>query len=42
MQRVNRQNGTTFIFSTHNPTIWEMANHIVFLQDGTVRSEKRQ
>jgi putative ABC transport system ATP-binding protein len=42
MQRVNRQNGTTFIFSTHDPTIWEMANHIVFLQDGTVRSEKRQ
>jgi putative ABC transport system ATP-binding protein len=42
MQKVNRQNGTTFIFSTHDPTIWEMANHIVFLQDGTVRSEKRQ
>jgi putative ABC transport system ATP-binding protein len=42
MKKVNRQNGTTFIFSTHDPTIWEMANHIIFLQDGTVRSEKRQ
>jgi putative ABC transport system ATP-binding protein len=42
MQRVNRQDGTTFIFSTHDPTIWEMANHIIFLQDGLVRSEKRQ
>jgi putative ABC transport system ATP-binding protein len=42
MKRVNRQDGTTFIFSTHDPTIWEMANHIVFLQDGEVRSERRQ
>jgi putative ABC transport system ATP-binding protein len=42
MQKVNRQDGTTFIFSTHDPTIWEMANHIIFLQDGCVRSEKRQ
>jgi putative ABC transport system ATP-binding protein len=42
MKRVNQENGTTFIFSTHDPTIWEMANHIVFLQDGLIRSEKRQ
>jgi putative ABC transport system ATP-binding protein len=42
MQRVNRQDGTTFIFSTHDSTIWEMANHIIFLQDGLIRSEKRQ
>jgi putative ABC transport system ATP-binding protein len=42
MKRVNRQDGTTFIFSTHDPAIWEMANHIIFLQDGLVRSEKRQ
>lgn len=42
MKKVNQEDGATFIFSTHDPTIWEMANHIVFLQDGTVRSERRQ
>jgi putative ABC transport system ATP-binding protein len=42
MKRVNRQDGTTFIFSTHDSTIWEMANHIIFLHDGLIRSEKRQ
>ena len=42
MKKVNNQDRTTFIFSTHDPAIWEMANHIIFLQDGGVRSEKRQ
>jgi putative ABC transport system ATP-binding protein len=42
MKRVNREEGTTFIFSTHDPAIWEMANHIVFLHDGAVSSERRQ
>jgi putative ABC transport system ATP-binding protein len=42
MKKVNNLDKTTFIFSTHDQSIWEMANHVVFLQDGTVRSERRQ
>ena len=42
MQKLNREEKTTFIFSTHNPEIWEMANHVIFLHDGTIKSEKRQ
>jgi len=42
MKQVNRDEKTTFIFSTHDPKIWEMADHVVFLQDGLIKSEKRQ
>jgi len=42
MQKLNREEKTTFIFSTHNPEIWEMANHVIFLHDGAIKSEKRQ
>jgi putative ABC transport system ATP-binding protein len=42
MKKVNKNEGTTFIFSTHNPDIWAMANHVVFLRDGAIESEKRK
>jgi putative ABC transport system ATP-binding protein len=42
MQKVNKDEGTTFIFSTHDPDIWAMANHVVFLRDGIVESEERR
>jgi putative ABC transport system ATP-binding protein len=42
MKKMNHENGTTFIFSTHDPTIWEMANHVIFLHDGDIKSERRQ
>jgi putative ABC transport system ATP-binding protein len=42
MRKLNNEEKTTFIFSTHNPEIWEMANHVIFLHDGTIKSEKRQ
>ncbi|GHV80412.1 ABC transporter ATP-binding protein [Spirochaetia bacterium] len=42
MKKINREEGTTFIFSTHDPDIWEMANHIVFLKDGGIESERRR
>ena len=42
MQQINKLEGTTFIFSTHNPEIWQMADHIIFLQDGEVKSEQRR
>ncbi|GMO26385.1 MAG: ABC transporter ATP-binding protein [Termitinemataceae bacterium] len=37
MKHVNKTDGTTFIFSTHDSTIWEMANHVIFLHDGIVQ-----
>jgi putative ABC transport system ATP-binding protein len=42
MRKINKEEGTTFIFSTHDPDIWEMANHIVFLKDGGIESEQRR
>jgi putative ABC transport system ATP-binding protein len=42
MKKVNKEEGTTFIFSTHDPDIWAMANHVIFLRDGTVESERRR
>jgi putative ABC transport system ATP-binding protein len=42
MKTINREGKTTFIFSTHDPEIWNMADHVIFLHDGTIKSEKRQ
>jgi putative ABC transport system ATP-binding protein len=42
MKKINKEEGTTFIFSTHDPDIWEMANYIVFLKDGRIESEQRR
>ena len=42
MKEINKNEKTTFIFSTHDPDIWEMADHIIFLQDGLIKSERRQ
>jgi putative ABC transport system ATP-binding protein len=42
MKKVNHEDGTTFLFSTHDSKIWEMADHIIFLQDGKIQSEKKQ
>ena len=39
MKEINRVEKTTFIFSTHDPEIWKMANHVVFLLDGNIKSE---
>jgi len=42
MKKVNREQGTTFLFSTHNPDIWKMADHILFLKDGIIESEQKK
>jgi putative ABC transport system ATP-binding protein len=42
MKRINQEEKTTFLFSTHNPDIWQMADHVVFLQDGIIKSEQRR
>jgi len=36
MRRINEDNGTTFIFSTHDPRVMEMAGRLVRLDDGKV------
>lgn len=40
MERMNRQHGTTFVFSTHDPLVMKHATRIVFLRDGMVESDK--
>ena len=42
MKEINKTDGTTFIFSTHDPGIWDMADHVVFLRDGFIESEQRK
>ena len=39
MKKVNQEDKTTFIFSTHDSKIWEMADHVIFLHDGSISSE---
>ncbi|MBL8966405.1 MAG: ABC transporter ATP-binding protein [Spirochaetaceae bacterium] len=36
MRRINREFGTTFIFSTHDPKIVAEADHVIRLKDGLV------
>jgi putative ABC transport system ATP-binding protein len=37
MQAINRDKGTTFIFSTHDPKVMEMADRVVHIEDGELR-----
>jgi putative ABC transport system ATP-binding protein len=41
MKRINAELTTTFIFSTHDPSIVEIADHIVRLHDGEVTEDRR-
>jgi putative ABC transport system ATP-binding protein len=36
MLEINRRDGTTFIFSTHDPKVMEKARRVVRLADGAV------
>ncbi len=38
MERLNREHGATFIFSTHDPRVMERARRVVHLVDGQVES----
>lgn len=42
MKKINHELSTTFIFSTHDSTIVEIADHIIRLHDGAVVEEVRQ
>ena len=39
MKRINRERGTTFIYSTHDQAIVSIADHIIRLKDGVVEYE---
>ena len=41
MEKLNRERGVTFIFSTHDPRVMERARRIVHLVDGKVASDER-
>jgi putative ABC transport system ATP-binding protein len=40
MVRLNRDEGTTFIFSTHDSMVMDFARRIVYLRDGQVESDE--
>ena len=42
IKKISMEEKTTFIFSTHDPAIWQMADHIIFLHDGAIKSEERR
>ena len=39
MRRLNRERGTTFVFSTHDPRIMRTADRVVEISDGQLRSQ---
>ncbi len=41
MKKINRAFKTTFIFSTHDAAIRDMADHVILLKDGSVVSERK-
>jgi putative ABC transport system ATP-binding protein len=42
MRKMNKELGTTFIFSTHDPAVMEYANRFVNLKDGMIFADKRE
>lgn len=42
MKKINREHDTTFIFSTHDDTIVQIADHVIRLHDGEVSKEERR
>jgi putative ABC transport system ATP-binding protein len=42
MEKLNRERGATFIFSTHDPRVMERARRIVRLVDGRIESDERK
>jgi putative ABC transport system ATP-binding protein len=41
MERLNRQEGVTFIFSTHDPRIVAKARRIITLEDGKIVGDEQ-
>ncbi|MGQ9628715.1 MAG: ABC transporter ATP-binding protein [bacterium] len=42
MLEMNRKNGTTFLFSTHDPRVMRFARRLVALRDGLIVGEERR
>ena len=42
MERLNREHGTTFVFSTHDPRVMERARRLITLVDGEISTDVRQ
>jgi putative ABC transport system ATP-binding protein len=43
MKQMNKDEGTTFIFSTHDQSIVDIADHVIVLKDGIiVRNERKK
>jgi putative ABC transport system ATP-binding protein len=42
MRRLNEEQGTTFVFSTHDPMVVERARRVVRLRDGRIESDERR
>ena len=42
MERLNREHGTTFVFSTHDPRVMERAHGLITLVDGEISTDVRQ
>jgi putative ABC transport system ATP-binding protein len=42
MERMNRERGVTFLFSTHDPRVMQRARRVVHLVDGRIASDERR
>jgi putative ABC transport system ATP-binding protein len=42
MKKINKEQNTTFIFSTHDSTIVDIADHVIRLKDGLIVEETRR
>ncbi len=42
MRQMNETEGTTFVFSTHDPRVEKHARRIIFLQDGQIARDERR
>ncbi len=42
MREMNQKNGTTFIFSTHDPVVMEYARRLVIVRDGRIAEDRRR
>ena len=40
MERLNREHGATFLFSTHDPRVMSRAHRIIHMVDGRVQSDE--
>ena len=42
MERLNREHGTTFVFSTHDPRVMKRARRLITLVDGRIEQDERR